>query len=546
MIYFSTLLFSMFLTIILIPILKGLAFRMKVVDVPNQRKIHTSPMPKTGGIAIAMGVFVPLLLWASGNEFVSAVLFGAGVIVLFGFIDDIKELGYKAKFAGQLIAALIVIFYGGVKIESLGMMLGHKILLPVVFSIPFTLVAIMGVTNAINLSDGLDGLAGGISLLSFICIGYLAYLVGDVSVALISIAISGAIFGFLRFNTYPANVFMGDAGSQLIGFMAAILSLSLTQTNQSMSPFLPLFLVGLPVIDTITVILERILKERPLFVADKNHLHHKLMNLGLYHTESVVFIYFIQACLVTFAFVFRSSSDSFLVIFYFIVSSVMVAGSILIEKKGVKIKRYDFFDKVIKRRLRILKEKNIFIKVSFRIVEIGAYFILLFTCFIPVAIPSNYSICSMALLVLNLLMIFIDRSWMKTVMVVSLYLLIPFVVYLSDKSMVEWMNDDLAGLYNLSFGFLVFFAVLTLKFTRRQNGFKSTPMDFLILFIALVVPNLPDQRIQSYQLGLIAAKIIVLYFTYEVLIGELRVNLNRLGFTIISALTIVSIRGLIG
>lgn len=152
----------------------------------------------------------------------------------------------------------------------------------------------------------------------------------------------------------------------------------------------------------------------------------------------------------------------------------------------------------------------------------------------------------MALLVLNLLVIFIDRSWMKTVMVVSLYLLIPFVVYLSDKSMVEWMNDDLAGLYNLSFGFLVFFAVLTLKFTRRQNGFKSTPMDFLILFIALVVPNLPDQRIQSYQLGLIAAKIIVLYFTYEVLIGELRVNLNRLGFTIISALTIVSIRGLIG
>ncbi len=546
MIYFSTLLFSMFLTIILIPILKGLAFRMKVVDVPNQRKIHTSPMPKTGGIAIAMGVFVPLLLWASGNEFVSAVLFGAGVIVLFGFIDDIKELGYKAKFAGQLIAALIVIFYGGVKIESLGMLLGHKILLPVVFSIPFTLVAIMGVTNAINLSDGLDGLAGGISLLSFICIGYLAYLVGDVSVALISIAISGAIFGFLRFNTYPANVFMGDAGSQLIGFMAAILSLSLTQANQSMSPFLPLFLVGLPVIDTITVILERILKERPLFVADKNHLHHKLMNLGLYHTESVVCIYFIQACLVTFAFVFRSSSDSFLVIFYFIVSSVMVAGSILIEKKGVKIKRYDFFDKVIKRRLRILKEKNIFIKVSFRIVEIGAYFILLFTCFIPVAIPSNYSICSMALLVLNLLVIFIDRSWMKTVMVVSLYLLIPFVVYLSDKSMVEWMNDDLAGLYNLSFGFLVFFAVLTLKFTRRQNGFKSTPMDFLILFIALVVPNLPDQRIQSYQLGLIAAKIIVLYFTYEVLIGELRVNLNRLGFTIISALTIVSIRGLIG
>lgn len=545
MIFFSTLFISMFITIVLVPIFKDLAVKVNVMDVPNDRKVHSYPMPKSGGIAMALGAFVPVLLWAPAGEFVRAVLIGAAIVVLFGLIDDVRDLEWKTKLAGQCAAALVVILYGGVKIKSLGMLLPDDVFLPDWFAIPFTLIAIVGVTNAINLSDGLDGLAGGVSLLSFICIGYLAHCRGNIVIALLSVAILGAIFGFLRFNTCPATLFMGDAGSQLLGFLAVTLSLALTQGNTPLTPLLPLIILGFPVLDTLTVMLERVARGRSPFVADKNHFHHKLIHLGFYHTEAVLIIYILQAFLVTSAFAFCFYSEWFLLIFYMIFSGVILSGFFVAEKRGWKLKRYDLVDKVIKGRLRILKEKNILIKVSSRIVEVGAPSLLLFTCFLPTSMPIYFSFFSMALLGLILVTLYIKKEWMGIVLRLTLYPMIPIVIYWGEVDTVAWMNDKLLQPYNLSFGFLFLFVVLTHKFTRRRSGFKSTPMDFLILFIALVVPNLPDEQIQSYHMGLMAAKIIVFFFSYEVLIGELRLKFNKLGLTTILALVIISVKGIL-
>jgi UDP-GlcNAc:undecaprenyl-phosphate GlcNAc-1-phosphate transferase len=324
MIFFSTLLISMFITLTLIPVTSRVASALHGMDIPDERKVHPYPMPKSGGIPMAIGVIVPILLWARGDEFVRAVLIGAGIVVIFGLIDDFKGIRYEVKFAGQIAAALIVILYGGVQIRSLGMLLPEDMLLPDWFSIPLTLLVIVGVTNAINLADGLDGLAGGICLLSFACIGYLAYRGGNMTLVLLSVATTGVIFGFLRFNTYPATLFMGDAGSQFLGFLAGTLSLSLTQGNTPLSPLLPLILLGFPVLDTLTVMFERISQGRPVFVADKNHFHHKLIRLGLFHTEAVVLIYIIQALLVTAAFVFRFYSEWFLLVLYLIFSAIVL------------------------------------------------------------------------------------------------------------------------------------------------------------------------------------------------------------------------------
>ncbi|MDL2121706.1 MAG: undecaprenyl/decaprenyl-phosphate alpha-N-acetylglucosaminyl 1-phosphate transferase [Deltaproteobacteria bacterium] len=535
----------MFITIVLIPIFKGLAVRVNVMDVPNKRKVHSCPMPKSGGIAMALGALVPIFFWVPATEFVRAVLIGAGIVVLFGLIDDVRNLRWKTKLAGQCAAALVVILYGGVKIKSLGILLPYDVLMPDWFAIPFTLIAIVGVTNAINLSDGLDGLAGGISLLIFICIGCLAYCGDNIVIALLSVAIVGAILGFLRFNTYPAVLFMGDAGSQLLGFLSVTFSLALTQGNTSFTPLLPLILLGFPVLDTLTVMYERLAGGRSLFVADKNHFHHKLIRLGLYHTEAVLVIYIFQAFLVTFAFVFRFYSEWFFLIFYMIFSACILSGFFVAKKSGWKFKRYDFVDKIIKGRLRILKEKNILIKVSSRLVEVGVPSLLLFTCFLPASMPIYFSFFSMALLVLLLVTLCIKKEWMGTVLRLILYPLIPIVIYWGETDMVAWMNDKLVVPYNLFFGFLFLFVILTLKFTRRRNGFKSTPMDFLILFIALAVPNFPDEQIQSYHMGLMAAKIIVFFFSYEVLIGELRVKLNRLVLTTILALMIISVKAML-
>ena len=545
MIYLSTLIISMFITITLTPLIRKVAIRVHAMDIPDERKVHSYPIPKAGGIAMALGALIPALLWTPGDQFVRAVLLGAGIVFLLGLIDDFRNLGYKTKFAGQIAAALIVIFYGGVKIKCPGIFFPDNTLLSDWVCIPLTLIVIVGVTNAINLSDGLDGLAGGISLLGFACIGYLAYQGENIVVAILSVAAVGAIFGFLRFNTYPATLFMGDTGSQLLGFLAVTLSLGLTQGNSALSPLLPLIILGFPVLDTVAVTVERISKGKSPFKPDKNHFHHKLMRLGLFHTEAVLVIYALQAFLVTSAFVFRFYSDWFLLISYIIFSGLILSGFFVVERRGWRFKRTGFLDRVIKGRLRVLKEKNILIKTSFRIVQVGVPSLLFFSCLLPSEVPAYVSAFSIALLGLIVATWLIKEKWTVTLLGLALYLLTPFVIYLGASDMIGWMSDRLVRPYNMSFAVMALFVILTLKFTRRRNGFRISPMDFLILFIALVVPNLPDVRIGGHQMGLVAAKIIVLFFSYEVLIGELRGKTKRLWMGTIPVLVVLGVRGLV-
>jgi UDP-GlcNAc:undecaprenyl-phosphate GlcNAc-1-phosphate transferase len=530
---------------VLIPIFRTYAVRLDAIDIPNGRSVHTQPKPKIGGIAMAVGVLVPVLLWSPSGEFIHSILIGSVIIVIFGFIDDRKDLGYKSKFAGQIMASLVVILYGGLKIQSLGILLPDDILLPDWVAIPLTLIVIVGVTNAMNLSDGLDGLAGGISLLCFICIGLLAYHSGNLVIAVFSVAVIGAIFAFLRFNTHPALIFMGDAGSLLLGFLAVTLSLGLTQTKNPVSPLFPLILFGFPVLDTLSVMLQRLAKGQSPFIADKKHLHHRLMSLGLYHSEAVFIIYIMQAFLVTAAFIFRFYSELFLFIFFLTFSVAILSWFFFTTKSGWHFNRNNFIDGVLKGRLRVLNERSIFIKVSYWFALLGLPTLLYFTCLLPAKIPSPFHAISLCMaLTIFLIMLFKNKLMEKTLRL-AMYFLVPFLIYQSHVEMVPWLTIEYARIYNLSFLFLVFFVIWMLKLTRRQNGFKSTPTDFLILFIALIVPNLPDAQIQSYQMGLFAAKLIALLFSFEVLIGELRGELNGMGLTTIAALLVVWVRGML-
>jgi UDP-GlcNAc:undecaprenyl-phosphate GlcNAc-1-phosphate transferase len=544
MIFFSTLLLSMFITISLIPVLRRAAIRVNAMDFPDERKVHVHPMPKSGGIAMALGAFIPIVLWVPGDPFVKAFLLGGATVTLFGAIDDFRNLGYKVKFLGQAIAALIVILYGDVKIECLGVFLPDGCLLSNWIAVPLTLIVIVGVTNAINLSDGLDGLAGGITLLSFICLAYLAYRLEHPVIGVLAVAVAGAIFGFLRFNTYPAILFMGDAGSQLLGFLAVTLSVKLTQMSAPLSPLLPLLLLGFPILDTLTVMLERIREGKSPFIADKSHFHHRLIRLGLFHTEAVLVVYIIQTAMVAAAFILRFYSEWVILAFYMLFSGLILVAFATADWAHWTLKRTSVVDKVIKKRLKVLKDKQVFVKVCFRIVEYGLPFILLFSCFMPAAIPVSVSVFASALLGLLLLTWFLKREWIGGSIRVALYLFIPVMLYLSERNAMSWMNDEGLHFYDLSFGAVVVFVILTLKLTRRKKGFKTTPMDFLILFVALVVPNLPDEQIQSYQMGLFAARIVVMFFGYEVLVGELRGRWGKMIWFTLGALAVCAVRGL--
>ena len=545
MILFSTFLLSTVITVLLIPILINLANKLGLVDIPNSRKIHCDPIPRIGGIAMAIGAFLPIVLWAPMNRFVISLLIGSSVLVIFGVVDDMKNIGFKYKFIGQIIAALIVVLYGGLKVQSLGGLFPGEAVLPNWISIPLTTVAIVAVTNAINLSDGLDGLAGGIMLLTFLFIGYLAYLINFHAFEVVSIAIVGAIFGLLRYNTHPAIVFMGDAGSQLLGYISVTLSLAVTRRSPEISPILPLLIIGMPLVDTLSVMVQRILEGRSPFKADKNHLHHKLMRLGFYHSEAVVLVYIIHAILVCFAFIFRYKSDRFLLISFIMIAAAIILIIFIAEDRGWRMKRYPFIDKIIKGPLRKFREENVLIKISFKAVEIGFISILILTCFLPRQIPIHFATSALILLITLFIIWQFKPKGASIIIEVAIFLMIPFLVYLGETSVYYLRGTFLIKTYNFSYGILIIFVLLTLKFTRR-HGFKITPMDFLILIVAIVLPNLPDERIRHWHMGFIAAKIVVLFFTYEILKGEMRLNIKKLGVACVAALMILTLRGLIG
>lgn len=535
--FLSTLLLALLITMALTPAFSAVALRFRWVDLPNERKVHLVPIPRVGGIAMALGAFIPLCYWLNASSFVMAYLAGGGLLVLLGGVDDFRELSPKAKFAGQIAAALIVVLLGGLRIESLGTLAPENFLLPPWISLPLTLFVIVGVTNAINLSDGLDGLAGGISLLIFSGIGYLAYLDGDAGIGLISLALLGALFGFLRFNTHPASVFMGDAGSQFLGFSAITLALALTQGHPTpLSPVLPLILLGFPILDTLSVMAVRIRQGRSPFSADKNHFHHNLMDLGLLHPESVFVIYVFQALLLLASVRFRFHSDWTLLTGYLLFSLSVLYGFARAARSRSKVRRLEWFDQHVAGRLRLWKLEGVVIRPCFRLFELAVPLLLLVTCLLAQSPPLYLSliclVCSGALLVAYRW----RKEWLPAVLRFVIYLTVPFSIYLSGDRVAQFAGAAPVRFYNYSFGAVAVLIILISKFSRRQSGFRSSPMDFLIVILALVVPNLPEQQIQEYRLGLTAAKILLLYFSFEVLQAEMRGDLKRFSLWTVASL----------
>jgi len=539
MIFLSTLLISVFTTIALIPVFSSLAVHLRILDIPDERKVHSRPIPRSGGLAMALGALIPIVLWLPFDGSLKAIVAGTAIVVLLGFIDDSRGLSYLWKFAAQIAAALVVTCYGGVWIRDLGALLPEGFHLPVWIGIPLTVIVIVGATNAINLSDGLDGLAGGISIMSFICIAYLAYLGGDFMVVLLSIAMIGAIFGFLRFNTHPATLFMGDAGSQFLGFWAISLSLKITQENYEFNRLLPMMLLGMPILDTISVMLGRIASGKSPFVADKNHLHHRLMKLGLSHSETVFLIYALQACMVTSAYLMRKGAEWLVLASCLCFGATALLGLAEAKRTGWLVKRHSFLETLT----QSIKNRNIIIKTSFNVCETGLAVLLVLTAVLPIEVPVYVSALSSGLIGLIVLTWFMKKQWIGGALRLGFYFFIPYAVYLSEMDAASQVGMRLADAYNLSFALLVVFIVLTLKFTRRKKGFKTTPLDFIVLFVALIVPNLPGGPVKDYHMSLIAAKIIVFFFGYEVLMGELRGDYRNVALAFVSVLAIVSLRG---
>ena len=492
------------------------------MDVPNERKVHVLPIPKSGGIAMALGAIIPVLFWVPMDNLVRAVHLGCALIVIFGVIDDIINLKYFQKFLVQIGGALVVLFYGGIRIESLGNLVPAGFVLPVFVSIALTVLFIVGVTNAINLSDGLDGLAGGIVMLSFVIIGFFAYRCENMAIAIMSVAVVGAILGFLRYNTHPAVVFMGDAGSQMLGFLCAVFTLVLTQSNTPYSQITPLFLIGFPILDTLTVMVARISKGRSPFKADKNHFHHKLLKLGFYHSESVLTIYCLQTLFLCLTFVFRFYSNWTNLIVFAILALTIVFCFEIARVTQFKFRNGGGKYPGSKSVLAAVAGEKLSIRLVFGILKWVLPLVFLFQCIIPEKIPSHISWGAVVVIILILVSKVLKRQISKNVIRIILYCFIPILVYFSTTAVSSWMTVSIVFVNNIIFISLIVFVILTLNLTRRQKGFKVNPLDFLIFIVIIIFPNLPSVHLENPEIKLVVAKVLILFFSYDVLLGELR------------------------
>jgi UDP-GlcNAc:undecaprenyl-phosphate GlcNAc-1-phosphate transferase len=423
------------------------------------------------------------------------------------------------------------------------MILPEGIELPFFISFPITLLLIVGATNAINLADGLDGLAGGMTLFIFICLCALAYLSGDKTVMIMCLAMLGALFGFLSFNTYPASVFMGDAGSQFLGFVSIVLALKITQGDSLMSPVLPLLIMGFPLLDTLIVIWERIRNKRSPFIADNNHFHHKLLSLGFFHTEAVVIIYLLQSIFVASAYIFRFSSDWLILALYLIISCTIIFFFHIAGTYGIKFKRYEIIDKVLKGKLKFLKDRDNTLRIAATTLNVLLPALLITNCAMAEDLPVYIPIISFALSAVIICLWFMNKRIAGSFVHVVLYFIIPAVIYFNLLQPFYLSSIYLKLLYLACCSLCVFSTIVLVRINRRQKSFHVSPMDFIILVIALSAYPLLNTIMKESQTSFFIVQVLILFYSYEILIDSNR----RKGLVIattVGALLILALKGL--
>lgn len=296
---------AIILSVLLTPIIRKFACYIKVVDIPkDKRKIHKRPIPLLGGLAIYISFVISLILKKGALTLEEiGIILGSTIIVIGGFIDDKYNLSPIKKLIFQLSAAVCLIVFG-LKIKFITNPFYSSILYVDLkfLSIPITIIWVIGITNALNLIDGLDGLAAGVALISSITMFVISILNSRWEAAILTSILSGAILGFLPYNFNPASIFMGDTGSQLLGFLLSAISIEgAIKSATAFAVVVPILALGLPIYDTLFAMIRRKINGKPIMQADRGHLHHRLLDMGLNQKQVVIIMYFISAILGSFA-----------------------------------------------------------------------------------------------------------------------------------------------------------------------------------------------------------------------------------------------------
>ena len=504
---------ALLLSSALIPLLMRCSSRLQLVDAPTEdRKIHTGAVPRVGGLGIVAASAASVIYWGWGDGGWGAILLGGAIIALFGYLDDRFGLTQCWKLFGQALAALVVM-QGGVLIGVVP--LCGIDAAPLWVSYPLTFLFIVGVVNAVNLSDGLDGLAAGTMLLSLGVVVLFAVRSGQQPEALLAAAVMGGLMGFLRYNTFPARIFMGDTGSQFLGFVIAVLSISVTQlASNPVSAVLPLFIVGLPIVDTLLVMCIRTVRGRPIFSADNSHVHYQLLRTGFRHHEVVAILYVLQAVFVSLAWALRYDSDASLLLLFGAmgIAFVSVIGLVRYRQWQFRPLSADGGE----RRNAWLRKLGWLHRQGSLMVEMALVLVFLVGALAyagPAQPLGGMALACGGMALLAAIAAGRLGDWYTRAVAYLAAILVVYGVVLqqAEHPMIGSVFDGLLVV-------LVVFLALAVRVTRR-DVFRLDNQDYLILFIVLILPVLPIGKVDRVSLGHLALRVAVLFYAVEYVIS---------------------------
>lgn len=341
-------------TAFVMPFMIKIANHIGAIDIPRTRHIHNKNMPQLGGLGMFCGFLFGYMIFGINSIQMNSVLIGSFIIIMVGIIDDIKPVTSFQKLFGQLIAAIVIVFYGKILLNNVtlfGMTMNFGI-----FKYPITIIFILGCVNMINLIDGMDGLSGGISSIFFMTIGIICYFQGRVDslVAVIAFIMIGSTLGFLLHNFNPAKIFAGDNGAMFMGFIISIVALLGFKGTTLTSLIVPIIILAIPILDTLFAIIRRTLKKQPIFSADKDHMHHQFLKMNFSQRTTVLIVYAINILfsLASIFYVLKDSSKGRIIyiILFFLVLWFVLNTDIISHKMSSKIKEFE--DKMIKKAIK--------------------------------------------------------------------------------------------------------------------------------------------------------------------------------------------------
>jgi UDP-GlcNAc:undecaprenyl-phosphate/decaprenyl-phosphate GlcNAc-1-phosphate transferase len=545
---FFTFVLGLFTSLVLIAPISRLAVSIGILDQADGRKIHTGRIPRLGGIAIFFSVLLATILFSDVDQVMKAYLAGGIIIFLTGLSDDLQELSPRQKFLGELVAATVAIVIGGQALPSLGNLLGFGELSLGIFSLPFTIIALVGVINAVNLIDGLDGLAGGVTAIAVLGFLILAGLAGNSNLMYIAATLFGATLGFLKFNTHPAQIFMGDSGSLFLGYSLGFCAINLAvEGGGSVSPVTPLMVLALPIVDTIVVMAGRIRRGTRFSAPDNTHLHHRLLTLGFSHGVVVALLYSVSYCFALAAVIFRAAPDYLL--FYALLAVLLLGylNLLLMEREQARRGALKIFDL----RLPYLKlYHNPRLLQMYTGLLRGSKYLLVavfgLTMFIPPVIRGDIGIVAALLVALFVVMLSVRTDHKNRFLHFAIYFNGAFVIYLMQNytGEVGLFGTPLYTISNVVFG-LLFLVILVLAAIRANpTAVISTPLEYLIIFLVISVPLLPDQFQQQHHLLLVAGKSVILFVALKLVLKPWVHRNRKIILAALVSLLVIALRNL--